>query len=34
MINESGELSESFVAQDTYYEMIGFFYRTLKNSSD
>ncbi len=34
MITESGELSESFVAQDAYKQMIGFFDRTLKNSSD
>jgi carboxymethylenebutenolidase len=33
MITENGELSESFVAQDAYDEMISFFDRTLKNSS-
>lgn len=33
MITESGELSESFVAQDAYRGMIGFFDRTLNNSS-
>ncbi len=32
MITERGELSESFVAQDAYKEMIGFFDRTLKIS--
>lgn len=32
MITERGELSESFVAQDAYKEMIDFFDRTLKNS--
>jgi carboxymethylenebutenolidase len=32
MITGSGELSESFVAQDAYKQMIGFFDRTLKNS--
>jgi carboxymethylenebutenolidase len=31
MITGSGELSESFVAQDAYKQMIGFFDRTLKN---
>ena len=33
MITNNGELSESFVAQDAYKEMIGYFDRTLKNSS-
>ncbi|HWQ47676.1 MAG TPA: dienelactone hydrolase family protein [Methanosarcina sp.] len=33
MIKENGELSESFVAQDAYDEMIRFFDRTLKNST-
>lgn len=33
MITKSGELSESFVAQDAYKEMISFFDRTLNNSS-
>ncbi len=33
MIKENGELSESFVAQDAYDEMINFFDRTLKNST-
>ena len=33
MIAGNGELSESFVAQDAYKQMIGFFDRTLKNSS-
>lgn len=33
MITENGELSESFVAQDAYKEMISFFDRTLNNSS-
>ncbi len=33
MITGSGELSESFVARDAYGEMIGFFDRTLNNSS-
>ena len=33
MITEDGELSESFVAQDAYEEMITFFDRTLNNSS-
>lgn len=32
MITEDGELSESFVAQDAYEEMITFFDRTLNNS--
>jgi carboxymethylenebutenolidase len=32
MIKENGKLSESFVAQDAYDEMISFFDRTLKNS--
>lgn len=31
MIKENGEFSESFVAQDAYDEMIGFFDGTLKN---
>ncbi|WP_269851280.1 dienelactone hydrolase family protein [Methanosarcina horonobensis] len=30
---EEGELSESFVAQDAYDEMISFFDRTLNNST-
>lgn len=33
MIKGNGELSESFVAQDAYDEMISFFDRTLKNSA-
>lgn len=33
MITEDGELSESFVAQDAYEEMITFFDRTLNNST-
>jgi len=33
MLTEDGELSESFVAQDAYEEMITFFDRTLNNSS-
>lgn len=33
MITESGEVSESFVVQDAYKEMINFFDRTLKISS-
>lgn len=33
MITKGGELSESFVAQNAYKEMIDFFDRTLKNSS-
>ncbi len=33
MITERGELSESFVSQDAYKEMISFFDRTLKNSA-
>ena len=33
MIAEDGELSESFVAQDAYREMMNFFDRTLNNSS-
>lgn len=33
MITNEGELSESFVAQNAYEEMIDFFDRTLKNSS-
>jgi carboxymethylenebutenolidase len=32
MITESGELSETFVAQDAYKEMISFFDRILKSS--
>ena len=33
MLTEDGELSDSFVAQDAYEEMITFFDRTLNNSS-
>jgi len=33
MIAENGELSESFVAQDAYEEMISFFDRTLNHST-
>ncbi|WP_240664517.1 dienelactone hydrolase family protein [Methanosarcina sp. MSH10X1] len=33
MLTEEGELSESFVAQDAYGEMITFFDRTLNNST-
>ncbi len=33
MIKGDGEISESFVAQDAYHEMISFFDRILKNSA-
>lgn len=33
MIKENRELSESFVAQDAYDEIISFFDRVLKNST-
>ena len=34
MITETGELSDSFVAHNAYTEMLGFFNRTLKNSTN